>query len=119
LPSPKRCAAALVPLLAFIARPAASPTFEHTVQPFFAKNCYSCHNAKGNSGGLNLQDFNSPLSVVEYRDEWEKILARVSAGQMPPRSMPRPDPAEVKQVTDWVRAEFERADREAARRPIP
>ncbi len=92
---------------------ATAPTFEHTVQPFLAKNCYACHNSKGNSGGLNLQDFTTAKSVMENRDEWEKVLRRISSGEMPPRQFPRPDAAELKQVVVWLQNEFDRADRNA------
>jgi mono/diheme cytochrome c family protein len=85
-----------------------SSDFERTVRPFFAKHCYSCHNARGNSGGLNLQEFNSAASVNEYRDEWERILKRISSGQMPPRQAPRPDSAEVDRVCQWIQGELDR-----------
>jgi hypothetical protein len=32
-------------------------TFQNTVQPFFAKTCYQCHNAKLNTGGFNLEPY--------------------------------------------------------------
>jgi len=91
-----------------VSRAASPPTFENTVQPFLEKNCYACHNAKGNSGGLNLQDFTSAKSVMENRDEWEKVLRRISSGDMPPRRLPRPDAGELKQVTDWLQNELDR-----------
>ncbi|HWE51112.1 MAG TPA: hypothetical protein VG273_15065 [Bryobacteraceae bacterium] len=34
-----------------------SSGFQRTIQPFLTKNCYGCHNAKVQSGGLNLQSF--------------------------------------------------------------
>ena len=100
-----------------LAIPAPEPTFEQIVEPFFAKRCYSCHNSRGNSGGLNLQELNTAKSVAENRDEWERILRRISAGDMPPRQMPRPDADELKQVESAIRNEFELLDRSAEHNP--
>jgi mono/diheme cytochrome c family protein len=106
-----------MPLSAAVSQAATAPTFELTVQPFLAKNCYACHNAKGNSGGLNLQEFTTAKAVMENRDEWEKVLRRISSGEMPPRQLPRPDAGELKQVTDWLQNEFDRADKNARTDP--
>ncbi|MDE3197435.1 MAG: hypothetical protein KGN84_13885 [Acidobacteriota bacterium] len=94
-----------------------SSGFDHIVQPFIAKNCYSCHNGKSAAGGLNLQTLNSPSTLSVNRDEWEKIASRIGSGNMPPKVMPRPDAADVNAVTTWLRHEFERMDRDA--RPNP
>ena len=77
-------------------------TFNDTVQPFFARHCYSCHNGRSAAGGLNLQTLNTAASVSENRDEWQKILRRTASGDMPPKSAPRPDAGEVKAVTGWL-----------------
>jgi hypothetical protein len=98
-----------MPVLAFAAP--ASTTFQDSVQPLLAKNCYTCHNEKLTSGGLNLQAFTSADAVTENRDKWEIILSKLQAGEMPPKGMPRPDPVQLKTVTDWIQSEFDRADR--------
>ena len=103
----------LLPLAASASDAVTAPSFEHTVLPFLTRHCYACHNAKGNSGGLNLQDFTSAKSVMENRDEWEKVLRRISSGEMPPRKLPQPDPAELKQVMDWLQNQFDKADKNA------
>jgi len=103
----------LLPLVWLAGRSATAPTFEDTVQPFLAKNCYACHNAKLSTSGLNLQAFTDESSVLKQRDEWEKIVKRLSAGEMPPKPMPRPDAAALQQVTNWIQDEFDRADRNA------
>ena len=90
----------------------APPTeFGKSLQPFFAKNCYSCHNAQVKSGGLNLEAYSSAASLNQERDAFEKILKRLQAGEMPPKGMPRPNDGELKVVTNWIQAEFDRADR--------
>lgn len=86
-------------------------TFERVVQPFLSNYCVACHNGKSAAGGLNLQTLNSPASLKENRDEWEKIVRRISSGDMPPKALPRPAAADVKAVTTWLQNEFDRAGR--------
>ena len=122
-PDIKRCRrAALVALAAAAitslaappptAPPAAHPsaTFENTVQPLLEKNCYVCHNESLKSGGLNLQAYTSAESVLRDRERWDKILYRLESGEMPPKSMPRPDAAELAAAKAWLNGEFDRAD---------
>ena len=37
--------------------PQADHTFRDTIRPFLARHCLTCHNAKLNTGGLNLEVF--------------------------------------------------------------
>ena len=85
--------------------------FAKSVQPFFARNCYGCHNSKLKTGGLNLEAYDSASSVNGAREESEKILRKLETGEMPPKGLPRPDEAELKLVTSWIEGEFDRADR--------
>jgi hypothetical protein len=89
----------------------AGSTFQESVQPLLAANCYSCHNEKLQSGDLNLRAYTSAAALTQDREKWETILHRLDAGEMPPKGLPRPDPAELKKVTGWIREELDRADR--------
>ena len=95
----------------------APPVFKTDIQPFFAKNCFGCHNAKMNTGGLNLQAYESADSVLEDRDKWEMVLQKLKTGEMPPKGLPRPKPADVQTVTGWIKGEFDRADSHAKPEP--
>ncbi len=97
-----------VPALCAVAEP---------VTPFLAKNCYGCHNQNLKSGGLNLKQYTTPESILHDRDEWETVLRRVKAGEMPPKPLPRPDEAEQKVFTTWLERQFEHAD--ATAKPDP
>ena len=87
--------------------------FDGVVQPFLSRHCVACHNGRTAAGGLNVQTLNSPASLTENRDEWEKIVRRISSGEMPPKTLPRPSAGDVKAVTTWLQNEFDRADRKA------
>ncbi len=80
-----------VMVLAGTPKPAYSADFVKSIQPFFAKNCYSCHSAKLKTGGLNLEAYVNTASIAADPERFEKILQRLKAGEMPPKTMPRPD----------------------------
>ena len=82
--------------------------FVSSVQPFFAKNCYACHNLKLSSGGLNLEAYTSALLLSQDRDEAEKILKKLAAGEMPPKGLPRPNAEQLKLVTNWIEGDLDR-----------
>jgi hypothetical protein len=92
----------------------ADSSFETTVQPFVARNCVACHNDKLQSGGLNLK---AATDVAKSRDEWEHVVEKLKAGEMPPKGMPRPAAEQVAAVTKWLEDEFQRED--AAMKPDP
>jgi hypothetical protein len=79
-----------------------APTFENSVQPVLAANCYTCHNAQLNTANLNLEDYKTKDSVLKDRARWETILAKLQAGEMPPQGLPRPTDAELKGVETWI-----------------
>src|SRR6266481_6582696 len=78
------------------------PIFEKTVQPFFAYNCYSCHNDERQTGDLSLETFKTAASLSKDRATMKLILDKLNAGAMPPAKMPRPKPEEVTEVTQWL-----------------
>jgi mono/diheme cytochrome c family protein len=73
-----------------------------------ATNCYTCHNAKLASGGLDLTLYRDARSFDAARDVWEKILGKLNAGTMPPKGAPRPSREQVRSVTVWLEAELAR-----------
>jgi outer membrane protein assembly factor BamB len=78
------------------------------VERFFAKNCLACHNAKTQSGGLNVEALNS-ASVAGQRALWEKIAYVLETGQMPPEGAPRPWQAEITAVSGEINRELARS----------
>jgi len=94
----------------------ADATFTNSVQPFLAKNCYACHSSRLSSGGLNLEAYKSTSLFFQDRDEAEKILKKLQAGEMPPKALPHPNAEELKTVTNWIEADLDRQAKTDARR---
>ena len=84
--------------------------FDRSVRPFLARTCYMCHNAELMSGGLNLELLQKQASITQSREIWERIVKKLRAGEMPPKSLPRPNPEELKAVISWIEGELGRAD---------
>ena len=77
-------------------------TFEKIVQPFFANNCYTCHNDERQTGDLSLETFKTAASLSRDRATMKLILQKLNAGAMPPPKMPRPKPEDIQAVTQWL-----------------
>src|SRR6267378_2679878 len=77
-------------------------TFEKVVQPFFANNCYTCHNDERQTGDLSLETFKTAASLSSDRATMKMILNKLNAGAMPPPKMPRPKPEDIMAVTQWL-----------------
>jgi hypothetical protein len=55
--------------------------------------------------------------VLADPDIWDKVVAKMKTGQMPPVGMPRPDKEEVAALTRWIEDEFQEAERKAPANP--
>ncbi len=82
---------------------------------FVSTYCITCHNDRSKTGGLSLAD---PLlaDAALHPELWEKVLHKLSTGQMPPANMRRPEQPELKRVTAFI---ADTLDRAAAAHPDP
>src|ERR671912_706933 len=97
------------PAKSAVPKAAAGATFESTIPPVLNKSCAACHNDRLASGGLNLGPFTVPTSVMEHRDDWERILQKIRTGEMPPKGMPRPPAAQLDAMSKFVHDKWEEA----------
>lgn len=77
-------------------------TFDKTVQPFLVNNCFECHNEERHASGLNLEGFDSAAALTKAPATIKLILDKLKTGQMPPAQQPRPNPADLAVVTEWL-----------------
>src|SRR5437763_2566668 len=70
--------------------------------------CTTCHNQKLRTAGLALDtlDIAKPAANAEV---WERVIAKLRAGSMPPAGMPRPDAAAYRAAASWLEDEIDRA----------
>jgi hypothetical protein len=104
-------AVALLPALA--AAQSAPAPIDH--KQFLTRYCQGCHNDRARTGGMSVQPLDA--SNLAANDEtWEKILRKLSLGEMPPAVAVKP-PRELRsEFTSWLSTSL---DGIAARHPDP
>ena len=80
--------------------PPASPSANP--RTFLDAHCVSCHNQKLRTAGLALEslDVSRPVENVGV---WERVIAKLRSGSMPPPGIPRPDAATYRAVSKFPR----------------
>ena len=70
--------------------------------------CITCHNQQLRTAGLALDnlDASRPSANAEI---WERVIAKLRAGSMPPPEMPRPDAAAYHAAASLLEREIDRA----------
>ena len=72
------------------------------------KYCVTCHNERLHTAGLALDtlDASNPGANAEV---WEKVVAKLEQGSMPPPGRPRPDAATYHAVAGALESDIDRA----------
>lgn len=95
------------------ARCQAATGFEAEAWPYFRAHCLGCHGEQKQEGGFRIDTLSREVGV-EHAPQWAEVLARITAGEMPPAdSRPRPQAVESAAVVEWLAARLEAG--EAAR----
>ena len=78
------------------------------LRAFVSTYCTTCHNDRLRTGGLTLAapELADPITHPEL---WEKVLHKLSTGQMPPPRQPRPDPANLRRIVTQISGTLDRA----------
>ncbi len=77
--------------------------------------CQGCHNDRAKTGGMSVQPLDA-ANLTANDETWEKILRKVSLGEMPPSGAKRPPPQTLTAFTQWLSASL---DSNAAQHPDP
>ena len=107
-----------------------TPASAQSVRSLLDRYCVACHNerrvtAAGGSASVldaQLRDTGLALDVADTErpstdaDVWERVIARLRAGSMPPAGRPRPGADEARAVAGWLEA---RIDEAASASPNP
>ncbi|MBN4046743.1 DUF1592 domain-containing protein [bacterium AH-315-P07] len=91
--------------------------FEGDIYPFFEEFCFSCHDADGNKGGINLEDATLVSSIGRDESKWERVLTMLESGQMPPAKKRQPSDDDRREIAGFIEEELDAAIR--AMRPDP
>ncbi len=92
--------------------PAATPD-DH--KKMLMQYCTACHNDKLKTAGMSVVPLDAN-NLQANQATWEKILRRVSLGEMPLRGAPRPPKEKLQAFTQWLATSL---DSQAAANPNP
>ena len=106
--------------------------FSNVIEPILQDNCYKCHSAASQRGGLRLDaaaaamaggDSGAPAIVAGRPVESELVrrlfLPRDDKKAMPPDGRPRPSAEEIVALMDWITSGAAWAGENLAPAPIP
>jgi Protein of unknown function (DUF1592)/Protein of unknown function (DUF1588)/Protein of unknown function (DUF1585)/Protein of unknown function (DUF1587)/Protein of unknown function (DUF1595)/Planctomycete cytochrome C len=101
-------AASLSPVPTSAQQTAAAPAESSAPQAVLDKYCITCHNQRLRTAGLALDTFDvtKPSASPEV---WERVIAKLRAGSMPPPGRPRPDRAASRKLVGTLEADIDRA----------
>lgn len=87
-------------------RPAAKEN-DIRMAAFFEKHCYPCHGTERQKGGYDFQSLIEGDGRIRDPNLMNLIIQVVSAGEMPPKRRPQPEPEELAALLDSLRQEQE------------
>jgi cytochrome c553 len=86
--------------------------FDAAIRPTLVAHCYRCHSQKAEKrkGNLKLDKLGTDFADAAGREAWLEVRKRILAGDMPPKSEPRPSEKDRQALLDWIGAGLKAAD---------
>jgi hypothetical protein len=82
--------------------PPKGPSFTKEIRPLLQTYCTNCHNAKKNSGELDLDKLKTEEAALDWPELWDHVGDRLRAKEMPPMKAPQPKDEERAKLLAWV-----------------
>jgi hypothetical protein len=82
------------------------PAMDVALEPFVTSYCVDCHSGAEAEAGLALDKLLEAPSVPHRRLQWQRVVERLQAGEMPPEEFGQPEPDEKDAVLKWLAAEL-------------
>src|SRR5262245_32976550 len=83
---------------------------------FTDRHCSSCHNDVDREGGLDLATLKYSPGDSQNFQTWVKVHDRVQSGEMPPKEIERPNPADVAAFVEVLATSLTAADKQITAR---
>lgn len=77
---------------------------------FLQKHCLECHSGDKPKAELSLDSYRDSTSLVRDRKSWDRVVAAIRGGEMPPDDHPQPSADETDAFLKAVQELFRRAD---------
>jgi hypothetical protein len=95
--------------------PVVARSYSTSIRPFLARHCFDCHGEDSAEGEFRLDQLPAEFAASDHAESWLDVLKKLKAGEMPPQDEPRPDRADMDQVTDWIEKNLIAADQHRQR----
>jgi hypothetical protein len=83
--------------------PAAEPvSFDEQIRPILTRHCLECHGAEKPKKNFRVDQLTADMADEGARKRWLAVQKRIAAGEMPPKSKPRPSAEEIKTLGEWI-----------------
>lgn len=102
--------AALLLLVACLVSPCLAEVSSGPSQQFLSENCFHCHSGETQEGALNLEKLGTDLQDLSQLNTWTRVHDRIANREMPPKSEPRPSPAQTQKFLSELSADLNHAD---------
>jgi PAS domain-containing protein/cytochrome c553 len=91
-------------------RSAASANFQRHIRPMLDTYCFSCHGNGKSKGDVVLDQWPDEATAVKDTELWQRVLAKVQNGEMPPDNKPQPSATDKQRLTQWVETKVFQCD---------
>jgi PAS domain-containing protein len=87
-----------------------SAHFQRHIRPMLETYCFSCHGNGKSKGDVRLDQWSDEVTAVKDTDLWQRVLAKVQNGEMPPDNKPQPNARDKQRLTHWVETKVFQCD---------
>ena len=77
-------------------------SFQRDIAPFLKKHCLDCHTGDEPEGDVALEDFKDAEAIAADQKTWQRVIAMLQSGAMPPEDAPQPMEPERRKVIGWI-----------------
>jgi len=77
-------------------------SYDELIRPLLSRYCFDCHAIEKPKGDLRLDRLAVDFVAEADREMWLTVAKKLAAGEMPPKSKPRPPEHELRAVSDWI-----------------
>ena len=102
LPAAPNAAAADRPPLVLTSLVTPETAFAERLGPFLNTYCADCHGPDYAEADIDLAAYASAEDIRADREKWDRVLAIVRVGAMPPSEMDQPTPEERAAAVEWI-----------------
>jgi hypothetical protein len=92
------------------AKPKSDMVFDKDIQPLLKTYCIGCHGGERPRGRVGLDKYKDNQSLAKNHELGERLLKALRAGDMPPKSKPKPSTQEMELLTRWLEEKILKVD---------